>query len=249
MEDSISAMSIVPIKHPKELLDSIIEQVILDSKQEPLTCKYQVMSVAGLHTPCPTTSSCILHTKANIKIKSTGEGEEFHYEGSDRLRNLNDTAYAYYNLKDIIEGQFMLRLVEMEVSDGVSVFQSFQSLMRLHHIKVYRISDESGRGVYRVDFSPREHIGYGFHGFKFNGTAYFDGKSFRIKQIETDKIWPSSYDIGGKQDKKGQLSHTRCLHYRMDFEEVGGTLVVKQIEDIGYHDNQLTEKNMALRLS
>ena len=32
MEDSISGMSIVPIKHPKELLDSIVEQVILDAQ-------------------------------------------------------------------------------------------------------------------------------------------------------------------------------------------------------------------------
>ena len=141
----------------------------------------------------------------------------------------------------------MLRLVQKDCMYEGTIYQSFERLMSMHHIKVYSISDESGRGVYRVDFSPRKHIGYGFSGSKYNGTAYFDRKSLRIKQIETDKIGPTSFDIWGRQDKK-PLSHTHCQHYQMDFEEVGNTLVVKQIESTSFLDNQLTAKYRAQRL-
>lgn len=244
MEDSISGMSIVPIKHPKELLDSIVEQVVLDLQQKRVRCKYQVMQTSGLHTSRPTTSSCIIHAVANIQIHATGEGEEFRFDGPRRLRNLRDTTYAYYDLKDLLAECYMLRLVQTDSER--TVIQGLKYLISLHHIKVYSISDEKGRVVYRVDFSPRKHIGYGYCGSKFNGTAYFD-KNFHIQQIETDKIGPTSYDIMGRQDKK-PLSHTYCHHYRMDFEEIDGTTVVKKIESSSSVDNQITGKYTVLRL-
>ena len=238
VEDSISAMSIKPIKRPKKLLDSIIGQVILDSEQKPLVCKYRAAYTTGLYTSGPNTSSCILHAIANIRIKSTGKGEKFRYDGPRRLTNLYDTASVYSALKAWLEADYMLGLVQ-KCADETSVFQSFKYLMSLHHIKVYSISDEKGRGVYRVDFSPRKNIGYGYHGFKYNGTAYFD-RNFHIKQIETDKISPSSFDIMRRQAET--LIHTICQHYRMDFEEVDGKPVVKQIEGTQSVDNQLSAK-------
>ena len=245
MEDSISGMSIVPIKHPKELLDSIVEQVVLDLQQKRVRCKYQVMQTSGLHTSRPTTSSCIIHAVANIQIHATGEGEEFRFDGPRRLRNLRDTTYAYYDLKDCLVEYYILRMVQTDSER--TVIQGLKYLISLHHIKVYSISDEKGRVVYRVDFSPRKHIGYGYCGSKFNGTAYFD-KNFHIQQIETDKIGPTSYDIMGRQDKKGQLSHTHCRHYRMVFDEVDGTPVVKQIESTSSLDNQTCGKYTVQRL-
>ena len=244
MEDSISGMTIKPIKKPQKLLDSIIGQVILDSEQKPLVCKYRTACTTGLYTSSPTTSSCILHAIANIQVKSTGKGEEFRYDGPRRLTNLHDTASVYSALKSCLDGDYMLGLVQ-KCADETSVFQSFKYLMSLHHIKVYRISDEKGRGVYRVDFSPRKNIGYGYHGFKYNGTAYFD-RNFHIKQIETDKIVPSSFDIMGRQAET--LIHTICQHYRMDFEEVDGKPIVKQIEGTHSVDHQLDAKFIVKRL-
>ena len=138
----------------------------------------------------------------------------------------------------------MLRLVQTDSER--TVIQGLKYLISLHHIKVYSISDEKGRGVYRVDFSPRKHIGYGYCGSKFNGTAYFD-KNFNIQQIETDRIGPTSYDVMGRQDKK-PLSHTYCHHYRMDFDEVDGTTVVKQINSSTSVDNQIMGKYTVQRL-
>ena len=246
MEDSISGMSIVPIKHPKELLDSIVEQVVLDLQQKRVRCKYQVMQSSGLHTSRPTTSSCIIHAVANIQIKSTGRGEEFRFDGPRRLRNLNDTTYAYYDLKDLLAECYMLRLVQTDSER--TVIQGLKYLISLHHIKVYSISDETGRGVYRVDFSPRKHIGYGFNGTKFDGTAYFNKKTLRLIQIKTDLIQPTSFDVLGRQDKEGLLSHTKCFRILIDFEEVGSTLVVKQEESTLYVDGHLTSKYSAQRL-
>ena len=145
MEDSISGMSIVPIKHPKELLDSIVEQVVLDLQQKRVRCKYQVMQTSGLHTSRPTTSSCIIHAVANIQIHATGEGEEFRFDGPRRLRNLRDTTYAYYDLKDLLAECYMLRLVQTDSER--TVIQGLKYLISLHHIKVYSISDEKGRDM------------------------------------------------------------------------------------------------------
>ena len=52
MEDSVSGMSIVPIKKPKALLDSIVEQIILDAQQKPVRCKYQTKYTTGLYSSC-----------------------------------------------------------------------------------------------------------------------------------------------------------------------------------------------------
>lgn len=245
IEDSVSAISVVRIKRAKKLLDSIIGQVILDSEQKPLICKYRTAYTTGLHTSSPTTSSCILHAIANIQVKSTGKGEDFRYDGPRRLTNLYDTASVYSALKSCLDRDYMLGLVQ-KCADETSVFQSFKNLMRLHRIKVYRISDERGRGVYRVDFSPKKNIGHGYHGFKYNGTAYFDRNSLRLNQIKTDKISPSSFDIMGRQAET--LIHTICQHYQMDFEEVDGKPVVKQIEGTHSVDNQLDAKFIVKRL-
>ncbi len=248
MEDSISAMSIVPIKHPKELLDSIIVQVIRDSKQKPVRCMYQTMYTTDLHTSSPATSRCILHAIANIKIKATGKGEKFHYEGPILPKNLNDTARVYFVLRDLLESSLLICMQEDNYFYTVPVFHEFKRWMSMHHIKVYRISDESGRGVYRVDFSPKKNIGYGFHGTKFDGTAYFDKKTLRVIQIKTDLIQPSSFDVLGRQDKDGLLSHTVCIREQTAFEEVGDTLVVKQEERTHFVDGYLTSKYQAQRL-
>ena len=241
MEDSISAMSFVRIKKPKALLDSIIAQVICDSQQKPLVCKYQVAEKAtGLHQ---STYRCEFHAKANIRIKATGEPEEFYYEGTSLLRNYYDTARVCYAMRDFcLEGAYMLLMVQRECMNDETLPQSFERLMRLHRVKVYRISDESGRGVYRVDFSPRNYDWYGFDS-RFMGTAYFDIKTLRLKQIKTDKISATSFDSMMRRAKK-PLSHTHLERYQMDFEETDGRNVVKLIEDTIYVDGQLSTTYM-----
>ena len=248
MEDSISGMSIVPIKHPKELLDSIIERIIIDAQQKPIRCKYQTIYTTGLHTSRPTTSSCIHHAIANIKRKPLGEAEEFHYEGPPRLRNLRDTATIYYALRDCLEGSLLVNFQENNLFNTVPEYQAFQEWMNAHYVKVYSISDEKGRGVYRVDFSPRKYPKYGFNASKYTGTAYFNKKTFRLIQVKADLISPSSFDIMGRQDKKGRLCHSICRRFQCDFEEVGGVLVVKQKESTFFVDEQLTGKKTVQRL-
>ncbi len=246
MEDSISQVSFVRIRKPKALLDSIILQVICDAQQEPLDCKYQVETRAtDLH---PSTSRCVFHAKANIRIKATGEPREFQYEGTPPLQNRHDTARVCYDMREFcLEGDYMLGLVQKDCMDGETVLQSFEHLMSLHHIKVYRISNGLGRGIYRVDFSPRKHVGYARADSKFTGTAYFDKKTLHLKHIKADKVSPSSFDIMGRQAKK-PLSHTHLENYRMNFEETDGRIVVKQIEDSIFVDNQLSTTYIVKRL-
>lgn len=240
VEDSISAMSFVRIRKPKALLDSIIVQVIRDSQQKPLACKYQVEERGtDLH---PSTSRCEFYAKANIRIKAIGKPGEFHYEGTPLLRNYYDTARVCHAMREFcLEGDYMLGLVQKDCMNDETVLQSFEHLMSLHHIKVYRISDGSGRGIYRVDFFPRKHIGYGRAGSKFTGTAYFD-RRLRLMQIKADKISPTSFKMGRQVDKPLSLTHLE--RYQMDFEETDGRNVVKLIEDTIYVDGQLSTTYM-----
>jgi len=216
MEDSISAIAIKPIKRPKKLLDSIIGQVILDSEQNPLVCKYRTACTTGLHTSSPTTSSCILHAIANIQVKSTGKGEEFRYDGPRRLTNLHDTASVYSALKSCLDGDYMLGLVQ-KCADETSVFQSFKYLMSLHHIKVYSISDEKGRGIYRIHLDERKPerqkdlVFYNNHKMKW----YLDSQSLCIKQI-------NSYSSGNRYQ----------TIYRHDFEEENGSPILSRAVEI-----------------
>ena len=140
----------------------------------------------------------------------------------------------------------MLGAVQKDCIYEGTISQSSWQLMSLHNIKVYRISDGSGRGIYRVDFSPRKHIGYGWGGMKFTGTAYFDSR-LRLMQIKTDKVSPCSFDIMGKQAKE-PLSHTHLERYQMDFDEIDGRNVVRQIEDSILVDNQLSATYIIKRL-
>jgi len=243
MEDSISGMTIVPIEHPEELLDSIIIQVLLDWLQKPLVCKYQAMHTTDLHTSTPGTTKCIVNAKANIMVQPTRGGKEFHYEGPLELKTLKDTASLYYDLKNRLGAQYILG--EMKITSrsyDEPVLQSVKRLMNVHYIKVYSISDESGRGVYRVDFSPKKYPKYGLNVSKYNGSAYFDRNSLRLKQIKADCLSPSSWNIVlGREDKK-RWTHTSCVRYKHVFEEVSGTLVVKHIEKAYFLDNYLTGK-------
>ena len=137
---------------------------------------------------------------------------------------------------------------ENNLFNTVPEYQAFQEWMNAHYVKVYCISDEKGRGVYRVDFSPRKYPKYGFNASKYNGTAYFNKKTFRLIQVKADLISPSSFDIMGRQDKKGRLCHSICRRFQCDFEEVGGVLVVKQKESTFFVDEQLTGKKTVQRL-
>ena len=231
MEDSMKAISIVYIEKPEELLDSIIEQVIYDYRQKPIACKYLTTHASTKDAPSHYFYQCILHTKANIQIKTTGVAENFHYEGRRKLKNLNDTAKLYHDLKSFVElDDCILRevLIRSDENNVTSLFQTFKNLMQRHHIKVYRISYESGEGVYRIDFSPNTKYKYYVFG-RFTGTAYVDKKTLRMKRIAADIVSPTSFDKHGIKSKK-LLSHIHHTRYQMAFEDIGGTLVVKHRE-------------------
>lgn len=243
MEDSISAMTIRPVRHPEKLLDSILSQVISDTRQQPLPCKYMVTLSTGRNI-----SQCIFHAVSSVRIKAMGEAEKFHYQGPRRLTSLYDTASVYYALRDCLEGDYIMRLVHKNSHGGESVLETFHDLMRLHRIKVYSISDESGRGMYRVSFSPRKGTWYYGFAVRFTGAAYFDRNTLRLIQVKTDKTSPTSFDVMGRQDKK-PLSHLFHSHYEMTFEEAAGTLVVRRIDASTFVDEQLKSKYIVQRVA
>ena len=83
MEDSISAMAIKPIKEPKELLDSIIAQLIRDWERKPTVAHWYRVENRTFpfpkHPTYPVVSSYFFPAESGIKLKTTGKPEYFQW--------------------------------------------------------------------------------------------------------------------------------------------------------------------------
>ncbi len=211
MEDSISAMAIKPIKEPKELLDSIIAQLIRDW-DFPFP----------KHPTYPVVSSYFFPAESGIKLKTTGKPEYFRFEGPVKLTP-QDSAGVMFCLAIFSTSSPILDHVNSRsVSDKKTKKEIFQKLMSLYDVKVYSITDESGRGVYRVNYTPNKKItatNWGYYFLMVTGTAYFDLKTLRIIQAKGDISYCEYYP---------KLEVTRGGSYQIDYEMEGDTPVFKR---------------------
>jgi len=189
MEDSISAMAIMPIKKPKELLDSILARLLYDMEQKPIARKYQVENAFVVGSTPSFKVKYILLAESGISMKII-TGENFSYE---RLsENANDTSLIKEAIP-IYSGFFPSYVNaithNMNLSNSTKIPRSMVLRNLIHQyydMKVYSISDESGRGVYRIDYSPKrkritlENRIYYYE--LFTGTAYFDMHTLQLTQ-------------------------------------------------------------------
>lgn len=99
MEDSISGMTIKPIKKPKKLLDSIITQLIRDWEHKPtVDHRYRVENRTfpfPKHPTYPVVSSCTFLAGAGIKLKPSGNLESFSFEGPVKLSSRDSSGIMF----------------------------------------------------------------------------------------------------------------------------------------------------------
>ena len=226
MEDSISAMAIKPIKEPKELLDSIIAQLIRDWERKPTVAHWYRVENRTFpfpkHPTYPVVSSYIFPAGSGITLKTIGKPEYFRFEGPVNLAP-QDTAGVMFALAMFSTSSPILdHVYSRSESDKKTKCEIFQKLMSLYDVKVYSISDESGRGVYRVNYTPNKKIkatNWKYYEVMVTGTAYFDLKTLRILQAKGDKSYCEYYP---------KLEVSRGGSYQIDYEMEGDAPVFKR---------------------
>ncbi len=226
MEDSISGMTIRPVENPKELLDSIITQLLRDwEKKSGVAHWYRVENRTfpfAEHPTYPVVSSRLFPGESGIVPRSIGAAECFSFEGPVKLSRA-DSAGIMFNLSGYFNYSPILQFISVcTVSYNKSNREIFEKLMSMYDVKVYSITDESGRGVYRVNYTPNRKItssNWRYYEFMVTGLAYFDCKTLRIKQAKGDISSCWNYP---------KLTVTPGNSYQIDYEMEGEIPVLKR---------------------
>lgn len=185
-EDSVSALAIKPIEKPKKLLDSIITQLIRDWEHQPTIAHWYRVENRTFPFPkrptYPVVSSCIFPAGAGVELKPSGNFESFSFEGPVKLSS-RDSSGILFTLGVFSTHLPILNHVHHLSFDNQSKKEVFKKLMRLYDVKVYSITDNSGRGVYRVSYTPNKKItesNWTYYSLMVTGSAYFDQKTLHL---------------------------------------------------------------------
>lgn len=244
MEDSVKAISILPIKEPKGLLDSIIRQLIHDGELKPNLYKYEYNWTNYANTTRePIIVKAIMPAHSGLTIELTGEKDSIYIKG---LPYLTEGLYRQISFAIAIgiEPPRIYQLAkDISYAENMSLYDAFKDLMRAYHIKVYSITDETGRGVYRVNFA-RKRLRHLMPQMKFetvfNGVAYFDYKTLRLTQVKGESISALSPDNQIIFTLKKLRSVNPLCEYQIDFGEEDGKLYVKQIKQKWTKDKKIS---------
>ena len=225
MEDSVSAMAIRPVEHPEELLDSIIAQLIRDWEHQPTVAHWYRVENRTFpfpkHPTYPVVSSCIFPAGAGVQLKSLGKSECFSFEGPVKL-SPQDSAGIIFGLDIISTHLPILDHVHHLSFDNQSPKEVFKKLMSLYDVKVYSITDNSGRGVYRVSYTPNKKIksyNWNFYSVMVTGSAYFDQKTLRLIHANGEQKYCRYYP---------KLEVSSGGIYQVDYEMEGDTPVLQR---------------------
>jgi len=247
MEGSVSAMAIKPIKNPKELLDSIITRFLYDMGQKPIAKKYKVENTFVVGSTPSFKVKYILSAETGIEMKIV-TGEDFSFEG---LSGKSYDASLIKKAIPIYTGFFPSYVNaithNMNLSNSTKIPRSMVLRNLIHQyydMKVYSISDESGRGVYRIDYSPKrkritlENRIYYYE--LFTGTAYFDMHTLQLTQEKGKMLYDMqpfkrmfekriyAGDASFSYSSPTSETWTRVL-YQVDYETNANAPIIKKI--------------------
>ena len=219
-EDSLSSLSIKPIKRPKKLLKQVLTRLLLDMQQKQIASKYQIEAIFGEGSSTPFSVCCIFSAEAGFGLENV-RLEMFHYEGPLQLTRQDTISIESFLMEWVAispvrmhksffawNGVKSSRDVLRETIEGLSGYD----------IKAYSISSGSGGGVYRISFAPEKERTV----IEITATAFFDIGTLRMSRFKGETHMP--------------YSHNR-LHYQIDYSEKGRTPVVEQIKIVGTKDN------------
>lgn len=215
--DSLSSLAIKPIKRPKKLLKKVIARIVHDVQQKRITNKYQIEANFGEGTSTPFTACFTFSAEAGLDLEGVRQ-EEFHYDGPSRLTTQDtlriESLIKAWTLVSPVRGHrtyFAWNGVTSQREIIDKTIEGFDG----YDIKACLISDDAGRGLYRISFTPEKKL---YNKTSITGTAYFDCNTFRMTQFNGETLLPN---------------YKSSLSYQIDYDEKGRTPVVRQIKITG----------------
>ena len=262
VEDSVSSLAIKPVKKPKKLLNSIIDQLLLDLEKKPQVKNYMCEFVNVERISVPWTVRKTLSAKAGIRLETINTGE-FRYEGPYKLTSKDST---FLSLPiDLSRYSPILENVDGISIDGeMSKSAIFKKLMQtFYDVKVYSITDNSGRGVYRVNYSPKKsqvtESNWEIMMYTYTGTAYFDSNTLRLTQVKavrTRNKAPEGVSVFSitpisplSPSAASLASSTYRKRYQIDYDGSGTKPIIKQIRIVVTEDNKVIAKTKVQKLN
>ena len=253
MEDSVSALAIKPVKKPKKLLNSIIDQLLLDLEKKPQVKNYMCEFVNVERISVPWTIRQTLSAQAGIRLETINTGE-FRYEGPYKLTS-KDSSFLSLLIDLSRYSPILENIDEISIDGEMSKSAIFKKLMRTYYdVTVYSITDNSGRGVYRVIFSPKKkeitQDNWKYYIMTIAGTAYFDIHTLHLTRIKGEVRYPRNRwhweaipmdKLSFQSSPYVSIFDTR-ERYQIDYDNFGETPVVRLIRYIRMNRNKVMSK-------
>lgn len=241
MEDSISSLSIKPLKssRTRELLKQVIRRFGQDVQQEREVGKYQIEATFSRENLSPFSVCRTVSAKAGVALNRNDVSSAmyaFDYNGAHELnrqdsiyiaRYLNQFAQLSPDHVPYISPVSMSRRTPytstmwIHLGNALLPLRDYSTTMQYYRVTAYSIEDASGRGVYRFVFTRnKESRLFKYAGKKYDvgevtGTAYFDSHTLCLTQFKGNARLPS--------DK-----HVIHIKYQIDYERMHDEPVLRQ---------------------
>lgn len=234
MEDSLSSLTVTPIEKPKELLKQIFNRIEQALLQKHEARRYLIKSSYNIDNMPPFLVRAIYPVESDNGLelcshfqKEKKRFEEFHIESKDDLV-IRDTAWLKLWTLENFEGPVHLytnKDFNSRVFSYLPWLLGYKDTMKRYKVKVYSITDETGRGVYRVDFvnNKKEDPHWNNSSYTFNATAFFDSRTLRMTQFNRAHSYSST-----------QIPADRH-RIQYDYEDRNGFPVLRQIKSNDYY--------------
>ena len=227
MEDSISVLSIKPIRKPEKLLKRIIERLKIDLQQEHETCSYQIEASFSQDALMPFSASGIVLAEAGVGLDKA-RIEDFRYDGPYDLAFEDTVHIKSFLLQFATLSPVHAHKAYWETYKAKSPLLNAKETMRCYDVTADSIADGIGRSVIRFCFAWKEKQAKDFDWDHYNGeitgTAYFDSRTLRLSGFKGKVYLPS-------------LKYITRLHYQVDYYEREKTPVVRCLKVQGTKDD------------
>ncbi|HAE24008.1 MAG TPA: hypothetical protein DCG33_01590 [Prevotellaceae bacterium] len=240
-EDSISLLSIKPVKHPKKLLKQVIAQFQEDRMQYK-EGTYQIDAIFLRDSLAPLSVRCTIPAKAGITFDESYPGfyestSDFTCEEPYKLFR-NDSIYlgkylrAFARLNPIwapwtyqVPIGTLLPNIKLRVhlAEPLYPLKQYNTTVAYYDISAYHVADASGRGVYRFVFDRNREIRL----FKYDGRKYDVGEVTGVTYFDSQTLHITKF--------KGRArlisdQHIVLIRYNIDYDTDDGNPVLRRIK-------------------
>lgn len=211
LEDSIHAMSIMPVEHPEELLRHVLQRLEKDLQHKHSRRDYMLESVFSIDHP-PTLYVYRTYTVEDDNGIGVLDYEHIinkgpmSFEGPFRITVQDSTNIAFtlsiradlctnaIRVKGYSNPRFFVRALFSEVK----LEKVLKGILEAYEVTAYSIVDESGRGVYRIHFDERKPGKWEKDAMYFEDEKikwYIDQQSLRLIQINISQDKPTRRNV------------------------------------------------------